>query len=348
MRMMERTMSELTEMAPVIDTLDREVSPVPEEKGKRSLIAPEGGSFESIIIGGGPAGMTAGIYLARKLIKTLLITPYLGGQVSMTSEVENYPGYAVISGVELAKAFEEQLQLHAIYLHLGDSAASLELSEKGNTVITENGAQYTFSTLIAATGKRVKGLNIPGEKEFAGRGVSYCVTCDGPLYRGEPVAVIGGGNSAFGAAIDLMALGCIVHMVNCEPDLQADGILLEKIRSSQQLTIYSNYLVERISGDVTVNSITVRDQATGNTRIIPVSGVFVEIGLVPNSQFAEGILAMNEKGEILVNCFCETSVPGIFAAGDVTSVPEKQIVVAAGEGAKAALGVSNFLLRKGK
>ncbi|MDP2983255.1 MAG: FAD-dependent oxidoreductase [Candidatus Latescibacter sp.] len=341
-------MTELAEMVKVIDTLDLEVKPVPEEKSRKALIAPEGGSFESIIIGGGPAGMTAGIYLARKLIKTLLISPYLGGQVSFTSNVENYPGYNVISGIELAKAFEEQLQLHSIYLRLSDSVNTLDLTEKGGTVTTEKGARYSFATLIAASGKRVRGLGIPGEKEFIGRGVTYCATCDAPLYRGETVAVIGGGNSAFSAAIDLLALGCTVYLVNCEPGIQADGILVERTRASHLITMYANHSVESISGNQTVSSITIRDQATGEIRTIPVSGVFVEIGLVPNSQFAKGILSMNEKNEILVDCYCKTSVPGIFAAGDVTNVPEKQIIIAAGEGAKAALGVSNYLLLKKK
>lgn len=341
-------MTELAEMIKIIDTLDQEVKYVPEEKSKKALIAPEGGSFESIIVGGGPAGMTAGIYLARKLIKTLLISPYLGGQVSMTSDVENYPGYNAISGIELAKAFEEQLQLHSIYLRLNDSVNTLDLTEKGGAVTTERGARYSFTTLIAASGKRVRELGIPGEKEFIGRGVTYCATCDAPLYRGETVAVIGGGNSAFSAAIDLLALGCTVYLVNCEPGVQADGILVERTRTSHLITMYANHSVESISGNQTVSSITIRDQATGEIRTIPVTGVFVEIGLVPNSQFAEGILTMNEIGEILVNCKCETNIPGIFAAGDVTSVPEKQIIIAAGEGAKAALGVSSYLLRRGK
>ena len=336
-------MTELAEMIKIIDTLDQEDKYIPEEKSKRALIAPEGGSFESIIVGGGPAGMTAGIYLARKLIKTLLISPYLGGQVSMTSDVENYPGYNVISGVELAKAIEEQLQLHSIYLRLSDSVNTLDLTEKGGTVTTEKGARYTFATLIAASGKRVRGLGIPGEKEFIGRGVTYCATCDAPLYRGETVAVIGGGNSAFSAAIDLLALGCTVYLVNCEPGIQADGILVERTRTSHLITMYANHSVESISGNQTVRSITIRDQATGEIRTIPVTGVFVEIGLVPNSQFAEEILAMNKKGEILVNCNCETNVPGIYAAGDVTSVPEKQIIIAAGEGSKACLSAFRYL-----
>ncbi len=341
-------MTEMTEMAKIIETLDQEVIPVPEEKSKKALVAPEGGSFETIIIGGGPAGITAGIYLTRKLIKTLLISPDLGGQVRWTSEVENYTGYNIISGVELAKAFEEQLQLHSIYLRLWDSVNSIELTKKGGTVTTERGSRYSFTSLIVASGKHSKELGIPGEKEFIGRGVTYCAICDAPLYRGEAVAVIGGGNSAFSAAIDLLALGCTVYLVNCEPGIQADSILIEKARSSHLITVYENHRIEGIYGNQTVRSITIRDLATGEIRTIPVTGVFVEIGLFPNSQFVKGILNMNERDEILVNCNCETNIPGIFAAGDVTNVPEKQIIIAAGEGAKAALSVSNYLLRKRK
>ena len=341
-------MQELAEIVKIIDDIGQEAKPVPEEKTKKAMAAPEGGSFESIIIGGGPAGITAGIYLARKQIKTLLISPDLGGQVNWTSDVENYPGYSVISGIELARAFEEQLHLHSIYLRIGDRVTSLDITVEGGTVTTEKGARYSFTTLIAASGKRSKELGIPGEKEFIGHGVSYCATCDAPLYRGETVAVIGGGNSAFSAAIDLLALGCTVYLVNCEPGIQADSILVEKALSSQLITMYVNHSVVSISGNETVSGITIRDNVTGEMLTIPISGVFVEIGLIPNSQFAKGILAMNEKNEILVNCYCETNVPGIFAAGDVTNVPEKQIIIAAGEGAKAALGVANYLLHKKK
>jgi NADH-dependent peroxiredoxin subunit F len=341
-------MQEIDEIVKIIDTVNHEAKSIPVEKSKKALIAPEGGSFDSIIIGGGPAGMTAGIFLARKKIKTLLISPDLGGQVNWTNDVENYPGYNIITGIELARAIEEHLQMHSIYLFLGDRVTSLELKTGGGMVTTEKGANYSFSTLISASGKRTKQLGIPGEREFIGHGVSYCATCDVPLYRGDAVAVIGGGNSALSAAIDLLALGNTVYLVNCEPGIQSDKILIEKALSSKLITLYVNHSVVTITGNETVSSLTIRDNVTGEMRTIPVSGVFVEIGLIPNSQYAKDILAMNEMNEILVDCYCKTSVPGIFAAGDVTSVPEKQIIIAAGEGAKAALSASNYLIHKAR
>ena len=320
----------------------------PDAGVSRILEAPSSGSFEALIIGGGPSGMTAGVYLARKRTRTLLISPELGGQVLWTADVENYPGYGAISGWELANSFRTQLEMQSIYLRLNDSVTGLELSNSGGVATTERGGRYEFDSLIVASGKRSRKLGVPGEDIFYGRGVTYCSTCDGPLYRGETVAVIGGGNSALSAANELIALGCTVHLINCEPELQADGILVERAIASPRTILYANHHVDEILGERTVKGIRIHDRASGSSRIILITGVFIEIGLIPNTRFAEGILALNERGEILVNCRCETNIPGIFAAGDVTSVPDKQIVIAAGEGAKAALGVGNYLMRKRK
>ena len=322
--------------------------PYPAPQAGKMMEAPISGSFETVIIGGGPSGMTAGIYMARKLTRTLLISPELGGQVLWTANVENYPGQGVISGWELAGSFRRQFEQQPIHLRLNDTVSLLELTDNGGRVTTEGGGRYDFRSLIVASGKRSRKLSVPGEDEFYGRGVTYCSTCDGPLYRGETVAVIGGGNSALSAANDLLALGCTVHLVNLAPGLQADGVLVERAIATQRITVYSHYQVDEIMGGRTVNGIRIHDQDGGSSLTIPVTGVFIEIGLIPNSRFTEGILALNKQGEILINCRCETNIPGIFAAGDVTSVPEKQIVIAAGEGAKAALGASDYLLRKRK
>jgi alkyl hydroperoxide reductase subunit F len=320
--------------------------PEPAPGARKTIEAPSSGSFDTVIIGGGPAGMTAGVYMARKLTRTLLISPELGGQVLWTSDVENYPGYSVISGWELASSFRRQLEMQLIHLRLNDSVTSLELTVDGGRVVTDRGGRYDFQSLIIASGKRSRKLGVPGEDEFLGRGVTYCATCDGPLYRGETVAVVGGGNSALSAANEMLALGCTVHLINFMPGLQADGVLVERAVSSPRTIVYTNHQVDEIIGNHTVTGIRIHDRESGSSCLVKVSGVFVEIGLIPNAQFAEGILALNEQGEILVNCFCETNIPGIFAAGDVTSVPDKQIVIAAGEGAKAALGVTEYLLRK--
>ncbi|MCE5250893.1 FAD-dependent oxidoreductase [bacterium] len=336
------TMGKLNGLVDVIETAaPPKTEPKPEKKG-----IPRHGSYDAIIIGGGPSGMTAGVYLARKRIKTLLISPDLGGQVLWTSSIENYPGYDVISGWDLATHFREQLEEQEIDILNGDSVVSMQITSEGGMVSTEQGGKYTFRALIVASGKRSRPLDVPGEQKLKGRGVTYCATCDGPLYRGQEVAVVGGGNSALTAAIDLLNLGCMVHLVNTMPTLQADAVLIEKARNSEKLRTYLESDVVEILGNTEVTGITVHDLARDTTLTLPVTGVFIEIGLSPNSSFAKGILTMNDNDEIMVNCLCQTNIPGIFAAGDVTSVPDKQIIIAAGEGAKAALGVSDYLMKK--
>ena len=334
----------MKEMNSVVEII--EPSTLHETQPKKCLYASDSGDYDAIIIGGGPAGMTAGVYLVRKQIKTLLITPDLGGQVLWTYRVENYPGYDVISGWDLASHFREQLEQQPIHIKYNDKVAALRLSKNGGTVETEQGAEYSFKSLIAASGKKSRPLDVPGEKKLTGRGVTYCATCDAPLYRGQTVAVIGGGNSALTAANELLAIGCTVHLVNNSPSLTADGVLINKAESYGAMTVYMNSEVAEIHGDSVVTGISIRNLNSKELVNIEVTGVFVEIGLIPNTTYARGVLDLNEMEEIIVNCKCETNVPGIFAAGDVTIVPDKQIIIAAGEGAKAALGVSEYLLHK--
>jgi len=338
-------MGNINNVIGVIDTVDQDVRRETEPKQKAAVDAPDSGSFDAIIIGGGPAGITAGVYLTRKMISTLLISPDLGGQVLWTSDVENYPGYNVISGWQLTENIKEQLMLQPINLRIGDSVIAMELTSKGGIVRTQMGSEYSFRSLVVASGKRSRPLDVPGEEMFIGRGVTYCATCDGPLYRGQKVAVIGGGNSALTAANDLLSLGCTVVLVNFSPDLRADAVLVEKAEYHDNIMFYANHQVEEISGDSSVSAIKIQNRETGNSLHIDVGGVFIEIGLIPNSSFAEGVLEMNDKKEILVDCRCRTNISGIFAAGDVTNIPDKQIIVAAGEGAKAALGISEYLLK---
>ncbi len=338
-------MGKINNIVELIDTVEEEIKEETKTKPKAIFNVPDSGSFDAIIIGGGPAGITAGVYLGRKLINTLLISPELGGQVLWTSNVENYPGYSIISGWELAANFKEQLMLQKINLRIGDSVVDMELTDNGGFDRTEKGSEYSFKSVIVATGKKSKVLNVPGEKEFFGKGVTYCATCDGPLYRGEKVAVIGGGNSALTAANDLLSLGCTVVLVNFLPGLQADEIIIEKIKSHQGISFYNNHKVDKITGDKFVSGIKIHDRETEEISNIDVSGVFIEIGLIPNSSFTEGIVEMSKKKEILVDCRCQTNVQGIFAAGDVTNVPNKQIIIAAGEGAKAALSLREYLLK---
>ena len=312
-------------------------------KSSAFVPAPQNGSFDAVIAGGGPAGMTCALYLMRKMVNTLMITPELGGQVRWTSEIENYPGYMVISGIELAEKYREQLEKYPLTIRMGERIVAMESHGLGGLVRTEHGSEYAFKGLVIATGKHSQKLDVPGMDAFLGRGVTYCATCDGPLYRGEEVAVIGGGNSALSAAIDLLNLDCTVHLVNNVPELQAEAVLVEKVLDRDRAIYHPNSEVAEICGDNVVTGITIRNLADGVVEKIPVKGVFIEIGLIPNSQFAEGVVEMNADREIIVDCRCQTDVPGIYAAGDVTNVPNKQIIIAAGEGAKSALSVSEFL-----
>ena len=218
----------------------------PQEHPKRMIDAPDRGDYDAIIIGGGPAGITCGIYLMRKMINTLMITTDLGGQVSWTAEVENYPGYLDISGIDLAEKYKAQLEQYPIHIRLGDSVSAIEMTNGGGGVVrTELGGEYRFRGLVIASGKRSKKLGVPGEDTFYGRGVTFCATCDGPLYRGETVAVVGGGNSGLSAAIELLTLGCTVHLVNYRPGFQADAILVDKARTQAKFTAHMNHEVLR-------------------------------------------------------------------------------------------------------
>jgi len=304
--------------------------------------------YELIIVGGGPAGLTAGVYAARKMLKTLLISKDIGGQILLTSEVENYMGFYYIEGVELVQKFEEQIRRHPIDIDLGQTVVKIEHSPPGFRVLTESGKLFGGTTVIIATGKRSRQLDVPGERELVGRGVSYCATCDAPLFAGKDVAVIGGGNSAFTAVNDLLNIGAThIHLVNILDSLQADPVLIEKTKNPRKLELYLGHEVVEIGGaGGRVANITIRNRRTGKTKILEVEGVFVEIGLVPNSELVKGLVEMNQWGEIVTDCYARTSTPGVFAAGDVTTVPEKQIVVAAGDGCKAALGAYAYLLHR--
>ena len=297
--------------------------------------------YDLIIIGAGPAGITASVYAARKKINFLLITKDIGGQAAWSSDVENYPGYQFITGPDLVAKFQEHMQKYGIQLKENEEVIELEKKDKIIYVKTTKKA-YEAKTVIIAAGKRVKEIGVPGEKEYKNKGVTYCVTCDGPLFAEKDIAVVGGGNSALDAAIQMMNIANKVYLINITDRFIGDSIMQEKIRNNPKVKILHNTRVESITGDKFVKGINV--DTHGKKESLDVKGIFIEIGLMPNSWFAKGV-DKNEKGEIKVNCANETNVPGIFAAGDVTSVPEKQIVIAAGDGAKAALGTFRYLAR---
>ncbi|MEM4649312.1 MAG: FAD-dependent oxidoreductase [Candidatus Bathyarchaeia archaeon] len=303
--------------------------------------------YDLIIIGAGPAGLTAAVYAARRKLSILLVSKDIGGQTLLTSGIENYMGYHYITGRELVNKFEEQVKLYPIDLAIGEEVKKIEVKEGLIKVYLKSGKEAYGKAAIIASGKRSRQLNVPGEKELIGRGVTYCAVCDAPLFSGMDVAVIGGGNSAAIAAIDLIKIASKVYIVNIEHSWKAESILVERIEKSEKVKLFFGYEVKEILGKDKVEAIVIKSLTTQKIEKLPVQGVFIEIGLTPNSEFAEGIVELNKAGEIIVDCYCRTSVPGVFAAGDVTNVPEKQIIIAAGEGAKAALSAYNYLLTKG-
>ena len=302
--------------------------------------------YELVVIGAGPAGMTAVVYAARKRLNTLLISYDLGGQPLTTAGVENYMGYQFIEGPDLIQKFEEQLRQSPsdVKTEIGQRVESVSRINRGFEVRTDKGETYQAKAVIFATGKRPRQLNVPGEKELAGKGVTYCAICDGPLFAGEKVAVIGGGNSALEAADDMIKIAEHVYLISLT-SLTGDQILIDKITKANKLTMFLEHEVLEIKGEARVEGIKIRDLKSKQEKEFDVGGVLIEIGLVPNSGAMKGVTTLNRLGEIEVNCANETGVPGLFAAGDVTNVPEKQIIVAAGEGAKAALQANRYLQR---
>ena len=291
--------------------------------------------------------MTAAVYAARKNLNTLLISYDIGGQVLWTAGIENYMGYQFIEGLELMKKFEEQVKQFPLDVKTGERVSSLSQTDGGLEARTEKGESYSARAAIIATGKRPRQLNVPGEEKLKGRGVTYCAICDGPLFASENVAVIGGGNSALEAAEDMVKIAEHIYLVSLTP-LTSDQILIDKVKAASNLTMFLEHDVVGIKGEDRVDGIKIRDLKSKEEKELDVGGVFIEIGLIPNSEPFKGIVRLNRVGEIEINCANETSVLGLFAAGDITNVPEKQIVVAAGEGAKAALKAHRYLQRLGK
>ncbi|MBN1596554.1 FAD-dependent oxidoreductase [candidate division FCPU426 bacterium] len=298
--------------------------------------------YDVCILGGGPAGLTAAIYAARKQLDTVLISPNLGGQVLSTSGIENYMGFQFIQGAELAVKFSEQIGRFPLKIAQQQQATKVEKRDEKFAVYTDADQSLWCRAVIIATGKRWKNLNIPGEEQYRGRGVSYCSVCDGPFFKGKPVLVAGGGNSALTAAVDMLGLGSQVSVVNISPQWQADEVLLAQVQGRAEL--YAGHALREIHGDGgKVTGATLVPVKGGPEKTLAVAGVFIEIGLVPNTEVFKTVVDLNMAGEVNVNCMCQTSQPGIFAAGDCTNVPDKQIIIAAGEGAKAALSAYRFL-----
>ncbi|HOF50619.1 MAG TPA: FAD-dependent oxidoreductase [Candidatus Colwellbacteria bacterium] len=301
--------------------------------------------YDLIIIGGGPAGMAAGIYAGRKRLKTLLISKELGGQPLISSEIQNWVGVKSISGFDLMEAIEDHLRSEeTAEILLDDPAVGVRKKEGLFEIETESGKIFETRTVLAATGSRRRKLDAPGGDVFEGKGLVYCSTCDAPLFENKEVAVVGGGNAGVEAAIDLMAYASKIHLLVRSDLSKADAVLVEKIKNSPKVEIVLNVLIDEIKGDEFVKAIKYRDKNTGATKEIPVSGVFVEIGLLPNSEIFEGLVEMNENKFIVVDHKTgATSTPGIWAAGDVSDTLYKQNNIAVGDAINAVLNINGYL-----
>jgi alkyl hydroperoxide reductase subunit F len=303
--------------------------------------------YDVIIIGAGPAGLTAAIYAARKNLKTIVLSMDVGGQTIWSFGVENYPGFRVISGIELVGKFEEHVREFGVELKTSNEVQSIKQAGNHFEVFVKNvkDVKYEGKTIIAASGKIPSKLNVPGENEFLGKGVAYCATCDAPIFAGKDVAVVGGGNSALEAAFQLSEIGEQIYIINASLNLSGDEITRDKVETKNNIEIINNSEVTEISGGKFVSGIRIKDKLSGGDKTINVQGVFIEIGSIPSTGFAKGFLEMNALNEIIINCRSETSVPGVFAAGDVTNGPAKQIISAAGDGCKAALAAYEYLMK---
>jgi NADH-dependent peroxiredoxin subunit F len=299
--------------------------------------------YDAIIVGGGPAGLAAAVYLARQKVSFALIAPAVGGQPLWSSDVENYLGFHLLDGATLVAKFKEHLKDYegAFDLKEGECVEKIERTSKGFSVKTGKGA-YEAKTVLIATGEKHRELGIPGEKAFYGRGVTYCATCDAPLFREKDVAVIGGGNSAMDAALFLEKYAKSILMLTVNDALAGDAVMMKKVLASPKIRVAANAKATRVFGDAFVNGI--EYEAGGKRETADVEGLFIEIGLVPVSEFID-FVEKDKIGQIIVSVHNETSVPGVFAAGDVTNVTEKQIAVAVGEGSKAALSMIKWLQR---
>lgn len=305
--------------------------------------------FDVLIVGGGPAGAAAAVYAARKGIKTGIAGERLGGQTLDTLGIENYVSVLETQGPKFAADLEAHARAYGVDIMVGQRAAKLQPAQGGApaSITLDNGAVLRGRTVILATGARWRNVNVPGEAEYKNRGVAYCPHCDGPLYKGKRVAVIGGGNSGVEAAIDLAGIVEHVTLVEFAPALKADAVLVAKLNSLPNVTVHVNAQTTAIVGDgQKVTGLTFKDRATGAERTVDLAGVFVQIGLVPNTEWLKGTVELSKYGEIIVDAKGATSVPGVFAAGDATTTPYKQIVIAAGEGAKAALSAFDHLIRQ--
>ncbi|OCX24900.1 alkyl hydroperoxide reductase subunit F [Pseudomonas graminis] len=305
-------------------------------------------AFDVLVVGGGPAGSSAAIYAARKGIRTAVAAERFGGQVLDTMAIENFISMQHTEGPKLVVALEEhvkQYEVDVINLQRGEQLIPGKNGEL-HQVKFASGGVLKSKTVILATGARWREMNVPGEQQYRNKGVAYCPHCDGPLFKGKRVAVIGGGNSGVEAAIDLAGIVSHVTLLEFDANLRADAVLQRKLHSLPNVTVLTSALTSEVTGDgQKVNGLRYKNRLTGEDITIELEGIFVQIGLLPNTEWLKGTIELSPRGEIIIDPRGETSIPGIFAAGDVTTVPYKQIVIAVGEGAKASLSAFDHLIR---
>ena len=312
-------------------------------------------AFDVLIVGGGPAGAAAGVYAARKGIRTGIVAERFGGQTNDTLGIENYPSVLETDGPKFAAALEAHTRFYEVdIMNLQRAESLVPAAEPGGLIEVKlaNGGSLKSKTVILSTGARWRNVNVPGEAEYKNKGVAYCPHCDGPLFKGKDVAVIGGGNSGVEAAIDLAGVVRHVTVVEFMPELKADAVLVKKLHSLSNVTVHTNAQTTEITGVNSegvdtgkVNALRYKDRASNVEHTVALEGVFVQIGLVPNTEWLKGTVELSKFGEIVVDAKGQTNVPGVFAAGDCTTVPYKQIVIAAGDGAKAALSAFDHIIR---
>ena len=303
--------------------------------------------YDVTVVGSGPAAVSAAIYAARKGLNVAMVGVKIGGQVLDTNEIENIIGTVLTTGAKFAETLEKHLKEHEIAFKEGHLVKEIKEDGKDKILVTDDGKNYKTKTVIVATGAKPRSLNIPGEAEYVGKGVHYCSTCDGPFYKGLDVAVIGGGNSGVEAALDLSGIAKSVTLIEFMPELKADKVLQEKLAEQPNVKTILNSATVKVNGNEFVESIVYKSRETDEEKTLNVEGMFVEIGLSPRSEVVKDLVETNKIGEIVINPENNsTSVAGIFAAGDVTNIRQKQIIIAMGEGAKAALGAFEYLITK--
>lgn len=300
--------------------------------------------FDVLVVGGGPAGASSAIYAARKGIKTGMVVETFGGQVLETLGIENVIGTPYIEGPQLMRQVEEHVKQYDVDIMKGQRATAITKSDLIEVTL-ENGARLKAKTAILSTGARWRAINVPGEKEFKNKGIAYCPHCDGPLFKDKEVVVIGGGNSGIEAAIDLAGVAKHIYVLEFLPELKADQVLQTKLHSLDNVTVITNAATKEITGSSQVEAVTYTDRLTSEEHTLKVEGVFILIGLMPNTEWLKDSLELNQRGEILIDGHGATNVPGIFAAGDCTDSIYKQIIISMGSGATAALGAFDYLIR---